>query len=262
KRVVGGHPVIPGDWPWVASLHFIPWHNFTGRSGLRHLCGGSLIHPQWVITASHCLSSDVFPGLNNPDNWIVALGENDQTTDDGTEQFLEIEKIIRHPLAQCKGPFLYDIALVKLKQPAALSDYVNVVCLDTMGDFPAGSHCTVAGWGQDTMETPGTKIPFKAILPIVNSTDCRNKYYSLPDYDEATSLVKIDNSVLCASSENGGKDACWGDSGGPFFCEKDDKWYQVGIVSIGYECGNVEFPGIYTRVSHYKDWIAQTLANN
>ncbi|KAK6171417.1 hypothetical protein SNE40_019610 [Patella caerulea] len=258
KRVVGGAPVIHGDWPWVLSFHFLRQHNYTDRSGLRHLCGGSLIHPQWAISAAHCFSNDVYEGLDVTDNWRVALGENDQTTNDGTEQILEIEKIIKHERAQFKEfPLLYDIALIKLKQPAALSDYVNVICLDTKGEFPEGSRCTVAGWGQDTMETPGTKLPFKAILPIVNSTECREQYDTLPGLD-----VRIDDSVFCAASETGGRDACWGDSGGPFFCEKDDRWYQVGIVSIGYLCGNNAFPGIYTRISHYKDWIEDKMANN
>lgn len=50
-----------------------------------------------------------------------------------------------------------------------------------------------------------------------------------------------------------------GDSGGPFMCERDGRWYQAGIVSAGYECGNQETPSLYTRISHYRKWITDTM---
>ena len=49
KRVVNGKDATPHSWPWMVSLR---------RNG-RHICGGSLIKPNWVITAAHCVAYDI-----------------------------------------------------------------------------------------------------------------------------------------------------------------------------------------------------------
>ena len=62
--------------------------------------------------------------------------------------------------------------------------------------------------------------------------------------------------MLCAGEEDGGKDACNGDSGGPLLQKMSDgTLVQVGIVSFGSGCARANRPGIYTRVSTFADWI-------
>ena len=48
KRVVGGDVSRLGEWPWLVSIQLV--ENVTSTHG----CGGSLIAPQWVVTAAHC----------------------------------------------------------------------------------------------------------------------------------------------------------------------------------------------------------------
>lgn len=98
----------------------------------------------------------------------------------------------------------------------------------------------------------------------------------------------ITNSQLCAGGILG-EDSCKGDSGGPvwlqIFKNKNEKinffspifshmklmaidrsnplaiyWYCAGIVSYGPDpCGKEGFPGVYTRVSSYTDWIVKNI---
>lgn len=65
---------------------------------------------------------------------------------------------------------------------------------------------------------------------------------------------------LCAGGE-ANKDSCYGDSGGPLMKlhERNNQWILEGVVSFGTRCGTQNWPGIYTRVSKYLDWITSNI---
>ena len=91
-------------------------------------------------------------------------------------------------------------------------------------------------------------------VPVVKREEC-NTFYN----------GRLDETQLCAGGENG-KDSCSGDSGGGLFSDMNEgtdkierKWEVVGIVSFGgNRCGS-GWPGVYTKVSHYSDWIKETM---
>ena len=66
--------------------------------------------------------------------------------------------------------------------------------------------------------------------------------------------------TICAG---GSRDACSGDSGGPLTCSRDSmsvkkQYYLCGIVSWGVDCDdplNSDYPGVYTDVAQFEDWI-------
>ena len=97
-------------------------------------------------------------------------------------------------------------------------------------------------------------------IEVIDPKECKAVYESLqvPDF-------VIGDTEICATGPTGGKDSCFGDSGGPLIvADKDNaKGYtQVGIVSWGPQCGNPLFPGVYTRVSSFSDWIEKNVKGN
>ena len=155
---------------------------------------------------------------------------------EGTEQVQKVVKIIQH---EDYNSFTIsnDIALLKLQFPLAMDNYVQPIVLpaqeqDTTGD------CVVSGWGTTAEGGSSPSYLMKVTVPVVSDAKCRDAY-------------DIDDSNICAGYDEGGKDACQGDSGGPLYCSG----YQAGIVSWGYGCGRPEYPGVYTEVSYFVDWI-------
>jgi len=234
--IVGGEEAIPNSWPWMVSLS-----RFYDGVRHRHFCGGSLVTRYHVITAAHC--------LKNGRSYQVRLGDHylvDKTAD---EQTIAVEKVWRHELFGKKGHRGYDVAVLKLKQPAQLNDKVNTVCLDKIQNFPAGKQCVVTGWGTTKFGGYGSRRLLQVKLPIRTQQDCLKVYR------------KIGDNEFCAGLDEGGKDSCQGDSGGPFVCQNDKsgKWYLTGVVSWGFECARPGKYGVYCKVSAVYDWIQDKL---
>jgi hypothetical protein len=85
-------------------------------------------------------------------------------------------------------------------------------------------------------------------LKLMTNQECKRKYDA-----EIEKNNWIGNYSLCA--RNKGKDSCQGDSGGPLVCNIDGKAVSSGIVSGGTGCADPRFPGIYTNVYHFIDFI-------
>lgn len=83
-RIVGGENAEKGEFPWQISLRR------KSSNTWRHTCGGSLLNEQWVLTAAHCVHSNL-----NPSNYNVRLGEHDTGVNDGTEVDIDALKVIK-----------------------------------------------------------------------------------------------------------------------------------------------------------------------
>ena len=121
-----------------------------------------------------------------------------------------------------------------------MTDYVQAINLPSSMQGTTGD-CVVSGWGTTSEggSTPSTLR--KVTVPVISDDKCRDAYGRNDIFD----------SNLCAGFDAGGKDSCQGDSGGPLYCSG----YQAGVVSWGYGCARPNYPGVYTEVSYFINWI-------
>uniref|UniRef100_A0A9J8CUN9 trypsin n=1 Tax=Cyprinus carpio carpio TaxID=630221 RepID=A0A9J8CUN9_CYPCA len=175
----------------------------------------------------------------------VRLGEHNIVVNEGREQFISSEKVIRHPKYD-SWTIDNDVMLIKLSKPATLNQYVQPVALPS-GCAAAGTMCRVTGWG-NTMSSTADSNKLQCVeVPIVSDRDCNNSYPGM-----------ITDTMFCAGYLEGGKDSCQGDSGGPVVCND----VLQGIVSWGYGCAEKNHPGVYGKVCMFSQWIADTMNSN
>ncbi|KAK3509232.1 hypothetical protein QTP70_025598, partial [Hemibagrus guttatus] len=231
-RIIGGSVASSGKWPWQASLHF------KGS----HVCGGSVVSQDFIVSAAHCFPSDL-PTGQMAVQWLVYLGVESQYMLPPPHH---VADIIIH---ESYNPNTHDndIALLKLTQPINFTSTVKPVCLPVYDQvITADTQCWTTGFGATQEgEAIGSSQLLEVAVNIIDMAVCNNAYKGL-----------ISNSMLCAGDMNGNRDTCQGDSGGPLVCqEKDGRWYLYGVTSWGSGCGRQNSPGIYSSVHSLLSWI-------
>nr|CAD7438736.1 unnamed protein product [Timema bartmani] len=144
-----------------------------------------------------------------------------------------------------------DIAVLRLNDRVPVAENIRPICLPkNTKDYYKGLKAVAAGWGTLQEDGKPSCLLQDVEVPVLSNEECRNSSRYLPSM--------ISDNMLCAGFLTGKKDSCQGDSGGPLFVQRTDKKYElIGVVSWGNGCARVGYPGIYTRVTRYLDWIIE-----
>src|SRR5688572_27523241 len=234
-QIVGGAPASLGEWPWQVVVFPGPF-----------LCGGSLVSPQWVVTAAHCVE-----GMTPPNVDVIAGVYNLASPTPGY-QLRGVIQIISHP-SYNPTTLDSDIALLKLDAAITLGGSgetkTGLISLasNSMGTLE-GRNSWVTGWGALSTGGPGSNQLYEVQVPIITNTICND-----PNHLGG----QITANMLCAGILNtGGKGFCQGDSGGPVVVQNGAQWKLAGVVSFtGSICGSPQTLSVSTRVSNYTTWI-------
>lgn len=229
-RIVGGSQAAIQYFPWQVSVTYYRTHR----------CGGTLISPLHVLSAAHCTF--------RAQRAAIGIRAGSGARNDGG-QTRTVHSIAEYPGYSHRAND-FDICVIRMSSALPLGAAVQPIALADRGAVLApGMAATISGWG-DTQETPG-HVPHTlqfAAVPIVDRTVCTAAY---------ARHARITAQMICAGFEGiGGRDACQGDSGGPLVVAGR----LHGVVSFGIGCARPNFPGVYTSVAAYRQWIDSVVA--
>ncbi|XP_075994143.1 chymotrypsin-like elastase family member 2A [Genypterus blacodes] len=241
QRVIGGHDAEPNTWKWQVSFQRVTSHD---ENSFYHICGGTILDGFHIMTAAHCVNS------MDASQYRVVVGEYDLFENDGSEEFLRVNKIIVHPSWTGNVARGNDIAILRLADPIYDNGFVSLADLPALDEtMPHGFQCHITGWGLMDMDGSVPAILQVAAINVVEHSVC-----SQPDW-----WGSIADTMVCAGGD-GIISGCQGDSGGPLNCFTDGAWRVHGIVSYGpYNCNMKNKPTVFTKVSSFMDWIYTVL---
>ncbi|XP_072552176.1 complement factor I [Salminus brasiliensis] len=231
KRVVGGAESLPTQIQWQVAVQ---------EEGSIH-CGGVYLGGCWVLTAAHCVRP-------KPQNFHIKFSLWKKYSKQTTSDIVPVKNIIIHKEYNSQT-YQNDIALVQLEELANEKVCLNPnpavrsVCVPwSTLQFQPGDTCTISGWGRNKEGRSAEALKWANVTII---GECK-KYYK----------DRLHEGMECAGDLDGRVDSCQGDSGGPLVCkDASGLSYVWGIVSWGEKCGEADYPGVYTKVAHYFEWI-------
>ncbi|XP_019696234.1 trypsin 3A1-like isoform X1 [Harpegnathos saltator] len=235
-RIVGGNVTSVYEYPWLVSMT---------KKGMFY-CAGSIISRKHVLTAAHCLEGFDIKTIK----LVLADNERPSVGSNAIVRRIKSAKIHENFHAYT---FNNDIAIIEMDYPVPVDGVVRTACLpeDKAIDY-TGAIATVVGWGRTGETKPVSDELRKVNLPILSQEECDQAGYA---------KNRITENMFCAGYLEGERgDACFGDSGGPLHVKGSNAHLElIGIISWGRGCARPNFPGIYTKLTNYMDWLKNHL---
>ncbi|XP_037792512.1 trypsin-1-like [Penaeus monodon] len=231
-RIVGGNETNPGKYPWLVSL------SYRGKL----YCGATLVNDRYLVTAAHCIKRVTKSRVQ-----IVLGSHNKSDIHEPSRQVRKVGEWWAHAGFD-RRTFNNDIGVIKLDTPVTITKYVRPVCLPTQDQSYVGDFGIVPGWGRLSENGRSSDVVREVRVPIMSNSECKTKKYNPSE---------ITDNMMCAGYDAGKIDACQGDSGGPMLWESEgsSQIQLIGVVSWGQGCARAGYPGIYTRIQNYRNFI-------
>ncbi|XP_077254594.1 phenoloxidase-activating factor 1-like [Temnothorax americanus] len=266
QKVIGGKKTGIFQYPWMALIEYD-----TGRPNPEFLCGGTIISSRYILTAAHCVTT--LPAGRRLIG--VRIGDHDiskerdcERDNNGQEvicaeqseqyQNFGVDSVHFHP-DYTKTNMHNDIALIRLNDSVDFTPRnAKPICLPFgTAAILNNKKAVVTGWGVTELGLRSQDL-LQAKLPLMNNDQCKEIYKR---------TTQIWYKQLCAGGQMN-VDSCFGDSGGPLqaggiYNGRSVRIIQHGVVSFGLDrqCGTEGFPGVYTKIAYYMDWILNTMTD-
>lgn len=253
SSIINGDPVgDPELWPWMVSL--TANHSTPGVPVGGHACGASLIMPDRVLTAAHCVVS------SKPSDFDVVIGRKD-LSDQNEGERIEVTGISMHPNALAGG-MANDVAVIKLAEPAQAPP-VELATQNNQARWEPGTPAVALGYGLfDNEGGTFSQVLRRGNLSIISDQECNGQFLGDPVYSSTHSFEPT--SMICAQDPDTPRtqSGCFGDSGGPLVVGNEQAGYlQVGVFSwngssVGKIC-DPAYPSVYARIPALHSFVTQ-----
>jgi MYXO-CTERM domain-containing protein len=228
SAVIGGQVTPAGKFPGVGALMY----DFGGGPP-QFGCTGTLIAPDAVLTAGHCLD-----GVPSAPGFTLALDTNA-----GAPVVVPGRMAIKHEMFNINAEIgeglgeFFDVGILLLAQPITEVAPVPMPRPADAASIVADLDLEIVGYGENGVANAGVL------------------------YDATTKLISLNPSEIQVGSGSPQPQNCYGDSGGPGFANVGGIRRVIGVVSRSFMGGECNMGGVDTRVDAYLTWIHSKVNN-